>query len=502
MGFLEGLIQTGKYYQQQDQAGDLADLVNYLELPLPLPTEQTPEDRKPQVIRIALQVSDPDAIPLDVQGIESINLADYPGPFPNANRGKLAYIYKEQVGKNVTWGFSPIYKLGKGISDQEKAISEMIGSSDGKGWTNNNKCRFYKMNKRVLADYEESGTFTKGSIDRLMSAFETLINQIIPLWSDRKRSYLMIFGIETRSGFRFPGQVPAFVYHFRKKLTERQEKVPPDLVGNCIICQKKNAASRTLDQVFKFSTFDKPGFLPGGSKNAAFAVFPICEECYSLLKRGYSEAENYFSTMIGVSKLNVLIVPEMIGKLDNLDRLQNKFDDYFKAGVNAEMGFFENITKRDSSFIFHFLFTEKNQAQLRLHRMVEDVPPSQFRKLLNLWNRQKRRFFPKSDPNNLDSVIRQIAMMAKSIAGKTDGEKIVIRSQTIDLIADLFSNTRVYVDGLKRATVSRLPSLYSDPDWLNDPKFSGKLKMERLWMLFEFLYSYNRSIEQEEVNLS
>jgi CRISPR-associated protein Csh1 len=509
MGFLEGLIQTGTYYSQQDRAAlgknaSLADLLNYLELPLDWPEEDTDPERRPRVIRVALQVTDAEAVPLDVQGIDSIHLADYPGPFHSITNAKAAYLYKDPVGSNVSWGFSPIYKLGRGTGD--KAVSELLGK-ETPDWESDTKSRFYKMHKRTLADYEKSGFFTQGSTDRLMSELVSQVEEIAKLWQDRSRSYLIVFGVESPDGFRFPGQIPAFTAYFRSKLAERQAEAAPKTTADCMLCHKADAAGRTLNQVFKFSTFDKPGFLPGGGKANEFAVFPVCENCFSLLQRGYTEAEGHFSTQIGITGLELLVIPEMIGDTGNYDRLERKFQDFLQAGVESELGLFTNITRRDASYVFHFLFTERNQAQVRVHRMVEDVPPSHFRKLRDLWNLKLELFFPNRSAGqrtsvNLDSTIRQITAMLLSLAGKTDGEKEVMKERAVNLIADLFSNAQVDVTTLKRSAASRLPGLVSDPDWLNAANYSGPFKLERLWMLFEFLYAYNRHLDQVEVTQS
>jgi len=499
MGFLEGLVQTGKYYNLQDQAGELADIVNYLELPLDIPGEDTDPEKRPQAIRVALKVADPDAVPLDVQGIESITLADYPGN-PRLNP-KTAYLYKSPVGSNVSWGFSPVYKLGRGISDQETSVTALIGDRET-NWLEAKQSRYFKMHKRVLNDYEESSFFTKGSVMRLMNSLVDNVNEISRYWCDRKRSYLLVFGLNRDNQFVFPGEIPAFIEYFRAKIADRQNNSQSERGLDCILCHKDGAAGRTLDQVFKFSTFDKPGFLPGGDIKNSFSVFPICENCYSLLQRGYFEAQTHFSSRIGISTLDVLIIPEMIGELNNLDRLQKTFEDFIVSGVQKEIGFYTNIAKRGASYVFHFLFTEKIQAQVRLHRMVEDVPPSHFRKLFTLWNWNKKRFFPeRDDTQNLDSAIRQIVMMLQSLAGKTDGEKEVMKTQVINLVADLFANAYIDVETLKRMAVSRVPGMVSDPDWLNAKRYSGGYQLERLWMLFEFLYAYNRYLDQEEVNM-
>jgi len=497
MGFLEGLVQTGKYYNLQDQAGELADIVNYLELPLDIPGEDTDPERRPQVIRVALKVADPEAVPLDVQGIESITLADYPGPFMKPEQqARYLYLYRQPAGKHVTWSFSPVhhFKDLRGEKDHGKVQKKFAKEIN-------------RIQKRILDDFEKpkdksKPEFTAGSVKRILKAFHGSIDMIARLWNDPKRSYLLVLGLEKNNRFIHPGEIPAFITHFRKKLYEWLKVPSGDNYLNCVICQKPNVANRTLNKIFKFSTFDKPGFLPSMSDKNILSVFPVCEKCHGLLYRGYSEAEKRFSIEIGMNRVRIFIVPEIIGQMSNYDHLQKAFIDYANNGVRREKVLLRDITKRGAIYAFHFLFTEKNRAQVRLHRMVEDVPPSHFRKLFALWNWNRKRFFPeRDDTQSLDSVIRQIVMMLQSLVGKTDGEKAVMRTQVINLIADLFANAYVEVDSLKRIAVSRLPGLVSDPDWLNAKRYSGGYQLERLWMLFEFLYAYNRHLDLEEVNV-
>lgn len=502
MGFLEGLKQVGAYFQSLDHSGSgggLASLRNFLEYPMELPDQKVPDNRRPQVIRVALDVEDPTAEQLQIRGVKDISLADYPGL---ANGDVInKYLYREPVGSNVTWSFSPIYKLGKGMG--EKAYFELTGMEEPGGpvhWKQATKSRFFKLYSRVLKGFEDSGCFAPGGADCVMNGLVEQAGDLARLWEDKKRSFLLLFGAVSPDGeFLFPGDLPAFQKHFRDKFANGARAAARASI-RCALCHQTADTTETLDKVFKFSTFDKVGFLPGMDRNNADKVFPICTSCYGLLTRGVNEVESRFQVDIGLSKLKIVVVPEMIGAVDLMKRMISPASDYL-IGFEDDQRLLENLARRDSSFVYHFLFLETNQAQLILHRLVEDVPPTQFRKLQRLWTEMRKRFYPDAkEIPGLDAAVKILMAQVLSLSGKSEADKLVMREQGLGILAALFGNEQVDVDALKRAAVARLPGLFCDQDWLSGKtnRISGGLRLESLLATFEFLVAANKSIDQQE----
>lgn len=254
MGFLQAVYSLGVMANQRNEKSPLADIMNFLQLPHPL---GEPENKRAHVIRIWLDVAKPDSDILDVQGITHIDRVEYQAIGDSECKIRERCLYREPKGRNVQWRFSPLYKLGKGSKDP---ILELLG----KGWQTDTDCRFYKLNRSVLRDYEESGCFSKGSVARIMDGLVAKVDMIAEYWSDKNRSYLMVFGVDNEGTFLYPGEVAAFVKYFRNKLNPDKELTSVDgkqaPTKFCALCGDRTSKVETLDRVFKFATFDKPGF--------------------------------------------------------------------------------------------------------------------------------------------------------------------------------------------------------------------------------------------------
>jgi CRISPR-associated protein Csh1 len=506
MGFLHGIKQIGEYYELQDQSNDLGDIQNFLQYPLDLPDPNTPDDRKPLVIRVSLQVEDCQAESLRVTGIKELSLAEYPGMSEDDVKAK--YLYREPVGANVTWTFSPIYKLGKGLGDLaykslivgEKAKIEIENLPPADKWGEFKDGRLFKLYHRILKGFEESGCFSAGSADLIMSELVSRVDELIEKWQDKKRSYLMVFGVsDPERTFLFPGDLPACRTHFKKKISVNGNSGEASQEIHCSLCQNIAEAGSSFDKIFKFSTFDKSNFLPGQDKENIHKTFPVCKRCYTLLSRGKTEVENRFSEGIGIPKYEILVIPEIIGSDRFVKRTLKQSGDYFSSGVEQEKRLFEDITKRDASFVYHFMFIEQNQAQIILHRLVEDIPPTQFKKIKNIWAATYQKFYPDRDPGTLDQAIRRMIAMILSLSGKSEIDKLTMKDRALNIVANLFNNEWIDVSNLQQAAVTRLPGLFSDDEWLNDKNFSGGAKLEQLNFLFDFLFAVNRHLNQQDV---
>jgi len=515
MGFLHGIRQIGEYYEESSKGNnpsELEDILNYLKLPLGS-QEKLADDRKPREIRIGLKVPDAKAQQLNITGIGEIILSDYLGGGKESDM-LWKYLYRDPNGANGAWRYTPIYKLGSGMG--ENALSELLNPKKTNiDWVDDKDARYFKLNK-VLKGFEDTGCFTPDSAALIMQQLVQRAQEIAELWQDKKRSYILVFGIVNEDNrFLFPGEVPAFLAHFRKKKgTPEVQFQNPNIQlptfserngFRCSLCHSESYNQNTLDDMFGFSTFDKVNFIPALNKKNKDSVFPICEHCSSLLSRGKTETESKSSFGIGIKNLHVWVVPEVIGR-KHFKQLIEDGEDYLKKGVEVEEDRLEIISKRDASFVYHFLFVEKNQAQLILHRLIEDIPPSQFRKIKGLWQKTQKRFAfnqENDQDKSLDKIISEIVALLLSLSGKTELDKSVMKENVLIVLAALFQNQRIEVGYFKKIAVSRLPGLFNDEDWLIAKKgsYSGARQLNRLWMLFEFLSCVNENLSKEEINV-
>ena len=177
----------------------------------------------------------------------------------------------------------------------------------------------------------------------------------------------------------YPGEVAAFVNYFKNKLnlTVKLKRIAQQTTY-CALCGEKKKLE-TLDKVFKFATFDKPGFLPGTKDGAGIKekVFPVCETCYGVLSAGKEEMERRFVNFNIIPKTSLYVIPEIIFDKKEYYRIASDFTkNFLKNGIRNELNLFNLLSRVNEGLVYHFLFAEINQAQLIIHSLIEDVPPT------------------------------------------------------------------------------------------------------------------------------
>lgn len=472
----------------------LANIINFIQLPYSF---QEHEEKKTYVIRVWLDVLQPTGEVLQVNGISRIDLIEYQSVGAEEKIIRERCLYREPAGRNVQWQFSPLYKLGKGSANAKKALL-------GKDWKANKDCRFYKLQQRVLNDYERTGCFSPGSVERIMNDLFSKVDLIAKYWSDKKHSYFMLFGVEQEGSFLYPGEVSAFIKYFSKKLNPTTNAVTKNKAKKstaCAICGDLSSKVETLDKVFKFATFDKPGFLPGIKDNSKVRekVFPICPKCYALLSVGKDTIDNRFVSLHIIPGINLYVIPEIISNDQICYQKTIETEEFLEKGIEQDGQLFEILAQQGEEMIFHFVFAEANQAQVIVHYLVEDVPPSRLRALQNLW-KETCAAFQKDDTNDhaeyksLDKALRQIVTVILSLGCKCEQDKTVLREQALLIVCALLNNNQVKTSEIKKLMVNRFPGLFTDPDWIRPiekGKMPGEIKLKEMAKVIDFLTRVN-----------
>ena len=489
LGFVNATCELGTLFCSDSDDSDSSGIDNFLQLPMPVIEDDT---RSGRVIRVWLNVKDKDANCLEITRIEKIDSAGYirTNDPKKLMAEKRKYIYKDPTGAATPWKFSPVYKLGKGNAN---AIKELLGEEGS--WKDHPNTRFYKLHRTVLNDFEKCNAFYEGSTSLIMEELESNIERLGELWSDKKRSYLVVFGINNDGSFLYPGQIPVFRNYFRSKLAENMGS---DIPVVCSICNSQSKAGANLDKVFKFATFDKSNFLPGArnGKGVCEKVFPICEKCLSSLSMGREILDRSFLDRKTIHGISIYVVPELLFGQKYLQTASSQTQNFIKEGLGTSERFFNILARQDNSLIYHFLFWEKNQAQERLHLMVEDVPPSRLKRLENLWRNTYKNFLwnRKKEPDfapqtiTLDNALKTIYFVLTSLSGKNENDRDLIKDRVIGIIGKLLGNEIVDIGSIKQLIVSRLPGLFADEEWL---RFGG-YELRKMIAITEFLLKANR----------
>jgi len=493
MGFLKAVYELGKVElgsKNKNTESYFSDIDSFLQLPMPVIED---EQRQGREIRIWLNVKDKEAKCLEVTGIAKIDLKDYLNSTDSdeINKTKRKLLYRDPPGASTQWRYSPIYKLGKATTNPN---SDLLGRSET--WKDDKNSRYYKLYKTVLKPLEDVGVFSRGSADLIISELEKQVNRIAELWKDKKRSYILVFGINDNGNFLYPGELEIFRNHFKSRL---ELNIGRKMSATCSLCHTNAESGANLDKIFKFSTFDKESFLPGikDSDGVREKVFPLCDSCISMMSMGREILDGRFLDRQTIPNMNIYVVPELIFGNTNLDDVAVNVENFIKSGLKKSERLFNYLAKQDEVLVYHFLFWEENQAQEQLHLMVEDVPPSRLKRLEKLWQdtfkvllwneMQSPEFKPEDMGVDLDQAFKIVYSTLISLSGKDEADKSVMRKRIVNIIGKLLGGKKVDVKFVKQLMVSRFAGLFADPKWIRD----GHWKLRQMMAVLEFLNRVN-----------
>jgi CRISPR-associated protein Csh1 len=452
MGFLDAISQMGALEKKEG-------IEAYLKFPL---------EGEGRVIRVFLDVHDPYAEVLQVLGVSKIDLAD----LVRKPEMVLKYLYRDRVGANTSWGFTPLHKIGRPKANVDGNKKEFFGESGS--WQKEDKSHLYKIKNRVLADYEKEGVFSKGSVETIMRDLPSKIEDVLDRL-DNKLSHIIIFGIDNGQDFLYPGDIPAFVNYFNSKLQRSLDSGGVREKKKCALCQRESYNTSTLNKVFKFATFDKVSFLPGLDKSGADSSFPLCYDCLEKVTSGRERVERTLTKTTLIPKVRIWVVPEGtgIGGSERLKRLVNDLERNIDEGALNTLGeqreqtYFQRLAREEQGLVFHFLFWERSNSQEIVHLMVEDVPPERLARLERLWETSMKSVFGDVKKGlNLDWTINSLYWTLDKLSGKSKSDKTVFKDFAINVIGKILKEEKLPVLTFKKFVVSRTNRLmHEESKW-------------------------------------
>ncbi len=242
---------------------------------------------------------------------------------------------------------------------------------------------------RKLENYSKSilkfkDPFLKGFSNFLSQNTENIIKKIKGISSDPPLfAYIVSFSFEIEDEFFYPIDVPQIMdvfLHLNKG--KNGKKI------TCSVCGKVATSSgkRLSDiEVFKFSTMEKLGFIPGMNKNNVDKIVPICEECYAKMQLG----SNIITQKLDFKfyyKDHVWIIPKSLSSSDEsiksvIKILSNDNSASLDKDVMKRRSVFENrilgkTTELSDLVQLDFFFYRPNSSQRKIVLHVTDVPPT------------------------------------------------------------------------------------------------------------------------------
>ncbi len=454
MGFLQAVHNLA---QAQTEEKETSDLDPYLVLPL------TEEGR---IIRIGLH-TESDEPPYQIDRVELDGVADILGSTDNAEVWKRRYLYRDPASPNTGWRFSPIERL-KGYQSQEN-YAKIWGRT------------VENVRKRIFLDLEKRSIFEKGTADQAGDYLENHLPEIHQCM-EKKKGHALVFGIVRNGVFFYPGEIPSMVEAFRARLETMRGLTSEG--SQCSLCSQPMVRGASLDKVFPFATFDKPGFCPGMKQSNIDKVFPICPQCLSNLLTGKEIVQTQYTDTRTLPGVAIWIVPEIIGPVKQRKKVLKQFEDYLKEkGTSKEKAVIRHLAQHNANILFHFVFSQQIQAKQLIHAIVEDVSPTWLRVIQTRWADLRKAFFPekKSDNlNGLDSAFQLLYYTLIHLNPKSECDRTNLRDRAIGLTASILSGDRIDGFLLKQSFVTRFPSLFAHME--KPTQVAEYLKMMQLFV--------------------
>src|SRR5690606_11559689 len=107
---------------------------------------------------------------------------------------------------------------------------------------------------------------------------------------------------------------------------------------------------------------------------------------------GREYLDTHFCDRRTIWGINIYVAPELLFDLRSPMSLNAAFREFIRVGLRREESLFRSLARRDEALVYHFVFWEAQQAQERIHLMVEDVPPSHLKQLERVWTETAKVF--------------------------------------------------------------------------------------------------------------
>ncbi|HDM70513.1 MAG TPA: TIGR02556 family CRISPR-associated protein [Thermotogales bacterium] len=314
----------------------------------------------------------------------------------------MIYLFKSTKG-NLSYSNAPTVKLQGSDNADKRAIERLMN------FFNHDRTRnLYEAFKESRIDIE---------------------NDLLKY--DRRKNHFLTVLIQKDHDLLYPADVEEIVDVFKERVLEKTKEER----NRCFLCGREVESYTYLNRIFKFSTFDKPGFTPLLKKEVG-SVVAICEDCRLNLEYGRTIVEKHLSfRFFGGDTL--WIIPD-VDELDLLKETVNyigKSELLEKGGrtnfANVERDLENYLSRRSAHYDFIFLSISNNAEKIQLH--ITEISPTRLKKMVDLSNEFKER----AEEINLhfeDPTIGKIWELFQKPKTKNPGKK-----QFYELVDSLFS---------------------------------------------------------------
>jgi len=175
-------------------------------------------------------------------------------------------------------------------------------------------------------------------------------------------------------------------YIFRRTVEDLFQDVPQ---GTCHLCGKERpvTANTKFFKLLKFYNADKIGFASGLDERKGFyRSYALCRDCYMSLLAGDSFVRKNLRSNLAYN--NVYVIPSFHLDLGFSPERLKGWAGYLKSYLEKltslegwrkfqqQLEDFRDCEEHKASFLLNFLFVQRRQAEARIQKLIQDVPPS------------------------------------------------------------------------------------------------------------------------------
>ena len=173
--------------------------------------------------------------------------------------------------------------------------------------------------------------------------------------------------------------------------------------GICHICGEEKQVTDNM-KFFKFLKFyntDKIGFASELDERSGFyRTYALCQDCYMVLLTGETFVRKSLRSNLACN--DVYIIPSFLFPINLSPRYIKRWAEYLQGYIGKltslkgwqefqnKLEEFREIEESKPSFLLNFLFARRMQAEMRIQKLVQEIPPSRLDFLIERRNEIKR----------------------------------------------------------------------------------------------------------------
>ena len=241
---------------------------------------------------------------------------------------------------------------------------------------------FGKANKTPLA------TKVSEIISIHKDTISTTLDEMAAAISNKKERKFYTVVIADGDKELYPGDIEEFRTIFLENILSSSG----EYVGTCFLCGKRRTIGLKASDIFKFASFDKPGFAYEMDDENYYVNMPLCQDCFSKLALGKKVLDEDLS--MGFYSSRVYIIPrfyapdeadagDAIGDARRgLSMITNLKDTAYKNSGYSNLETFMLPELAEGLYAtLNFVFYSINNQEMKINLSALDVPPSRLKNI-------------------------------------------------------------------------------------------------------------------------